>query len=246
MTDAFQFAVQYGYVVLFVWVFAEQIGLPVPSIPFLLTVGALAGAGRLNFAFALVLGLSAALLADLFWYYAGRRRGPKVLQFLCRLSFEPEACVRGTEKVFTKHGARSLLVAKFIPGLNLVAAPLAGLVRMHVLRFLVFDGLGALIWIGVYAGLGYLLSDQLERIAVYAMRLNTSLLFVLAGGILAFITWKYVRHRTLVRKSSASTTFSFGRRTFPWVRGLSPPPSPGPRVAPSPGSPQVFDQFGRG
>lgn len=215
MNDAFQFAVQYGYVVLFVWVFAEQIGVPVPSIPFLLAVGALAGAGRLNFVFALALGVFAALSADLVWYYAGRNRGPKVLHLLCRLSFEPEACVRDTEKVFIKHGERSLLVAKFLPGLSLVAAPLSGLTRMPVLRFLLFDGLGAIIWIGAYAGLGYLFSDQLEQVAAYALRLNASLLLVLVGSVLAFIDWKQMRHRNALRESLKARNLSLAAGAVP-------------------------------
>lgn len=205
MTDAFQFAVQHGYIVLFVWVLAEQIGFPVPSIPFLLAVGALAGAGRLNFVLVVALGILAALLADLLWYYAGRRRGPQVLQLLCRLSFEPEACVHSAQSLFARHGARSLLAAKFIPGFNLVAAPLAGLIRMHLFRFVLFDGVGAFIWVGVYAGLGYLFSDQLQQIAAYAARLSTSLLVILIGSLSAFVGWKYSRRRRALRETGQPT-----------------------------------------
>lgn len=243
MNEALQFAAQHGYVVLFVWVFVEQIGIPVPSIPFLLAVGALAGAGRLNFVLVLALGVSAALLADFVWYCAGRNRGPKVLSLLCRLSFEPEACVRSTEKVFAKHGERSLLVAKFVPGLSLFAAPLAGLVGMQVLRFALLDGLGAFIWMGAYAGLGYLLSDQLEQVAAYALRLNTSLLLVLVGGVSAFIAWKYMRHQRGLRESLASGTLSLTAGTPPASgRGCcSIPPSSRPPAAPSPSSLSVVD-----
>lgn len=199
MAFALQFAVQYGYAVLFIWVLAEQVGLPVPSIPFLLAVGALAGAGQLNFMLVLGFGVLAALLADLLWYYAGRRRGPKVLQLLCRLSFEPEACVHNAQRVFAKHGARSLLVAKFIPGFNLVAAPLAGLIRMRLRRFLLFDGVGAFIWVAGYAGLGYLFSGQLHQIAAYAARLSTSLMVILIGSVSAFVAWKYIKRRRALR-----------------------------------------------
>ncbi len=243
MNEAFQFAAQHGYAVLFVWVFAEQIGVPVPSIPFLLAVGALAGAGRLNFILALTLGVSAALLADLIWFYAGRRRGAKALRLLCRLSFEPEACVRSTEKVFTKHGDRSLLVAKFIPALSLVAAPLAGLIGMNVLRFALFDGLGSFIWMGAYAGLGYLLSDQLEQAAAYALRLNTSLLVVLIGGVLSFIAWKYTRHQRGLRESLASDKLRLTAGTPPASgRGCcSNPPLSRPPAAPPPSSLHAVD-----
>lgn len=247
MNEAFQFAVQYGYVVLVVWVFAEQIGIPVPSIPFLLAVGALAGVGQLNFALVLALGTTAALMADLVWYYAGRRRGPKALQLLCRLSFEPEACVRDTEKVFAKHGARSLLVAKFVPGFNLVAAPLAGLIRMPLLRFSLFDGVGALLWISVYAGLGYLFSDQLEQVAAYAVRLNISLLLVLVVGVLAFLAWKYVRRQQRQRQGLASHDPSLTADTSPAAgRGDWTHPPSRPPTVPSPSSLPAVDHLQRG
>lgn len=202
MNDALQLGVQYGYVVLFVWVFAEQMGFPVPSIPFLLAVGALARAGRLNFGLALALGLLAALLADLLWYRVGSRSGSKLLRWLCRFSPKPEACVGRTQDVLTRYGAGSLLVAKFVPGLNSTAVPLAGSVRMPVPRFLLFDGLGALLWLLGYVGLGYLFSNQLQQVAAYALQLGTWLLVILVGGLSAFIAWNYVQHRHLLRPVS--------------------------------------------
>jgi len=210
MNDALQFGLQHGYVVLFVWVFAEQMGFPVPSIPFLLAVGALARAGRLNFGLALALGLVAALLADLLWYWAGARRGPKLLRLLCRFllcrfSPKPEACVGRTQDMLTRYGAGSLLVTKFVPGLNSAAVPLAGSVRMPLPRFLLFDGLGVLLWLLGYAGLGYLFSNQLQQVAAYALQLGTWLLVILVGGLSAFIAWNYVRNKDPLRPVSPAS-----------------------------------------
>ncbi len=198
--EAIQFLVRQGYTVLFVWVLVEQIGLPLPAIPLLLAAGALAGAGRLNIAIAIGVAVLAALLSDIVWYQIGRHRGSRVLQLLCRISLEPDWCVRRTEDVFARHGARSLLVAKFIPGLNTVAPPLAGIFRMRLPRFLLFDSLGALLWAGGFAGLGYLFSQQLERVAASALRLGTSLVGVLVGGLAAYIIWKYVQRQRFLRQ----------------------------------------------
>lgn len=200
MDEVLQFLLRHGYVVLFVWVLAEQIGFPVPSIPFLLAVGALAGAGRMNLLAAVGLAVLASLVADLAWYETGRRRGQAVLQLLCRISLEPDSCVRRTENVFARHGARSLLFAKFVPGLSTAAPPLAGMFRMRLLHFVLFDGLGALLWVVAYAGPGYLFSDQLERVAAYALGWGTWSAVVVLGGLAAYVGWKYVERQRFLRQ----------------------------------------------
>lgn len=200
MTETLQFLVQHGYTVLFVWVFVEQMGLPLPAPPLLLAAGALAGAEQLNLALATVLPSVAALLADTLGYELGRRRGTQILQLLCRVSLEPDSCVRRTQDVFARHGARSLLVAKFIPGLSTVAPPLAGIFRMRISRFLLFDGLGAFIWVGAFTGLGFLFRDQLERLAASAMGLGTGLVGILMVALAGYIGWKYVQRRRFLRE----------------------------------------------
>ncbi len=195
-----QFLVRHGYAVLFAWVFAEQIGLPMPAAPVLLAAGGLAGTGQMRLWLAVGLAVSAAMLSDLVWYEIGRRRGGQVLNFLCRISLEPDSCVRRTEDAFARHGARSLLVAKFVPGLNMMAPPLAGILGMRRGRFLVFDALGGVVWAGAFAGLGYLFSNQLERIATYAMRLGSWAVAVLVASFVAYIAWKYIERQRFLRK----------------------------------------------
>src|SRR3989475_2500749 len=102
-------------------------GLPLPSMPLLLAAGALSGTGNLNFFAALSYVIAAAVAADSIWYQLGRRKGIAILQLLCKISLEPDSCVRRTEGAFSKQGARSLLLAKFLPGLSTVAPPLAGI-----------------------------------------------------------------------------------------------------------------------
>src|SRR5216117_31852 len=104
MSDTLQSLVQYGYLLLFAFVLAEQIGLPVPAVPILLGVGALAGAGRMSLALAFAAALAAYLPPDLVWYELGRRRGNRVLGLLCRISLEPDSCVRRTENLFMRRG----------------------------------------------------------------------------------------------------------------------------------------------
>src|SRR5205814_8851986 len=128
---ALQCLLRHGYRVLPTLVFAEQVGLPFPATPFLLAAGARAGRGHLSLWFCLALSAISAVLADVLWYQLGRKKGISVLQFLCRISLEPDSCVRRTEGVFAKQGARSLLVAKFVPGLSTAAPPLAGIFHMR-------------------------------------------------------------------------------------------------------------------
>ncbi len=200
MEQALQFLHRHGYAVLFAAVFAEQAGLPIPAIPILLAVGALAGAGEFSFAAAVLVAVLAALLADSLWYQFGRRRGHSVLNLLCRISLEPDSCVRRTEDVFARHGARALLFAKFAPGLSTAAPPLAGMFGMRLSRFLAWDGAGTLLWVGAFSGAGYIFSAQLERIATWALRLGAWLLVLLGSALAGYIAFKYVQRQRFLRQ----------------------------------------------
>jgi len=198
--ETVEFLIRHGYTVVFAWVFFEQLGLPLPAIPVLLAAGALAGTGKLNLALVLGLAVLACLAGDSIWYEIGRRRGGKVLNFLCRISLEPDSCVRRTEATFSKHGAKSLLVAKFVPGLNTAAPPLAGVFHMKLSRFLLFDTLGALGWAGLFIGLGYIFSNQIERVADRATELGGWLLVLALAGLAGYVGWKYFQRQRFLRQ----------------------------------------------
>jgi len=200
MNEVIQFLIRHGYAVLFVWVLAEQIGLPVPAAPLLLAAGALAGRESLNIALACFLAVLASLISDLLWYQIGRQRGESVLSLLCRISLAPDSCVRRTVDLFYRYGVRSLLLAKLIPGLGTVATSLSGIFRIKLWRFLVYDGLGACFWAGLYLGLGYLFSDQIEEVTIDAGRLGISLAGLFLGGLAAYIVWKYIRRQRFLHK----------------------------------------------
>lgn len=198
--NALQFLIDHGASVLFWVVFVEQLGLPIPAIPLLIAAGALVGAGKMSIGVAVLVPVAASVLPDLAWYYLGRIKGGKVLGFLCRLSLEPDSCVRGTENLFLQHGARALLVAKFIPGFSTVAPPLAGIVGMTAGTFLVYDAVGALIWAGVSAGVGALFSNQLEYLAGLFDQAGGLLLMGLLLGLAGFIGYKFHHRQRFLRQ----------------------------------------------
>lgn len=199
MSGIVEFLVRYGYVLLFGWVLAEQLGLPLPAAPLLLAAGALAGRSRMNLLAAVALPVSAAAISDAFWYELGRRRGMKLLEWLCRISLEPDSCVHRTQGHFERSREWALVVAKFIPGLNTMAPPLAGTSRMPWQRFAFFDGLGALLWASVYIGVGYVFSGQIERIASELVFLGRGLFVLVVGGLALYIAWKYFNRRRFLR-----------------------------------------------
>lgn len=202
MNEFVDFLVVHGEVVLFFVVLLEQLGLPLPSMLFLVAAGTLVGAGSLDGTRVIVLSTIASLLADLLWFEIGRRGGLRVLGLLCRISFEPDICVRRTQDMFLRHGLRSLLIAKFIPGFSTIAPPLVGIFRLSFPKFLIFDGLGALIWVVVSVGLGYLFGDQLEVLAVYIARIGVTLGSGFGGIIVAYVGYKFVRRRIMLNKLS--------------------------------------------
>ncbi len=201
MNEVMQFILQHGYLLVFLFVLADQVGVPVPAGPMLLAAGALAGEGWIHFLPAFLAGFFAALGSNLLWYWIGHSKGGSVLSLLCRISLNPDSCVRNTSDFFSRYGARSLLlVSKFIPGLNTIAPPLAGIVRMPLTLFLVYDGLGTGIWVGGMIGLGYALSPQLEVLAESAVKMGAFFVLVLIGGLAAFIGWKYSQRYRFLRR----------------------------------------------
>jgi membrane protein DedA with SNARE-associated domain len=191
---------RHGYAILFCWVLAEQGALPIPSVPLLVVVGSLIRTGRLHPAAAMLCCLAAALLADNVWFQLGRRRGKRILSFLCRISLEPDSCVSQTENSFTRHGLVTVLFAKFVPGLNSVAAPLAGVSGVAVTRFLAVDTLGITIWSSVYMGVGYLFADQLEDVVAHAQRWGSGFVLLVAGLFAAWILRKFIQRRRFLKK----------------------------------------------
>ena len=200
MNDILNFLVRYGALLVFFIVFAEQIGLPLPSPPFLLAAGALAGRREMNGVGVLAAAMLASVLADSIWFYLGRARGGRVLKLLCRISLEPDSCVRRTEDVFMRHGVRGIVTAKFIPGFGTLMPPLAGMFNVKLDRFLVFDGLGSLLYVGTFIALGFCFSDQLQRVVDALSRFGRGAVVMLVTLLVAYIAFKYLQRQRALRR----------------------------------------------
>jgi membrane protein DedA with SNARE-associated domain len=199
MAEMLQFVVAYGYVLLFWSVLAEQAGLPIPASPLLLAVGALAGQHQLNFALAIVIAATGSLIADTFWYFFGKRKGAVVLNWLCKIAIEPDSCVRRTSSTFTRLGYRTLLVCKFVPGLNTATPALAATAGIGFPQFLLFDWLGALLWAGAFAGLGLAFSKQLDRVADDVARFGSWSVVLVVAATASYIAFKFYQRQRFLK-----------------------------------------------
>jgi membrane protein DedA with SNARE-associated domain len=137
---------QHGYLILFAWVLLDQLGLPIPAEPMVLAAGALAGAGHLNLGVCVVIVVIACLPPNLFWYWLGIHHGNKVLTLLCLIELETDACVNRTTSAFHRYGTVALLFAKFVPGLQTIASPMAGLLGVTPRRFITLSTAGSFIY----------------------------------------------------------------------------------------------------
>ncbi|MGA3324358.1 MAG: VTT domain-containing protein [Terriglobia bacterium] len=153
---------QYGFSFIFLTVFAENLGLPVPSYPVILVATALAAPLQLRLPLIFMVCIFAALGGDGIWYQLGRSRGRPILRRLCSLSLSPDSCVHRTERTFQRYGTKSLLVAKFVPGLNTVAPPLAGMLKVAPWRFIAVDLAGITLWAGSAMALGTVFRTEVE------------------------------------------------------------------------------------
>jgi len=203
-TELTRFLIQHGYAVVFFWVLAEQAGIPLPSAPLLLTAGALSAEGRISFYVLLGLTFFGAFISDLMWFQLGRSQGGRMLSLLCRISLEPDSCVKNTENLFVRRGASSLLISKFLPGLNTVAQPMAGIVRLSWLRFLVYDVCGTLFWAGTVLIAGRLFHRQIEDVLALLRRTGASILALAIVAAIGWITFKFIQRRRFIHKLRVS------------------------------------------
>jgi membrane protein DedA with SNARE-associated domain len=199
MTDILDFVVHHGEALIFLYVFADQVGIPVPAVPGLLAMGALAAAGKVSVPLALVASVTGSLLADFIWYGLGRRRGDRVLRLLCKISFEPDSCVRRTEDVFLRYGMRSLIFAKFVPGLSTVAPPLAGMIGVGLPRFAAYSALAALLWTGTWGGLGYFAGEALQQVTDQSGRFGRLAFAFVAACIMVYVLVKWIQRQLFLR-----------------------------------------------
>ena len=189
----------YGYLIVFGWVMLEQLGIPLPSTPILLTAGTLTATHHMRIAWIVLAVMTASAISDSIWFRLGGRYGSAVTRWICRFSIEAASCVRRTEDVLTRKGPNGLLLAKFIPGLNTMAAPLAGQSKMPYRTFLLYDLAGTFIWATSIVVVGRFFGDAIRRnngLLQWMGRSAFALVFLVVIGILIY---KYVRQRAFLR-----------------------------------------------
>jgi membrane protein DedA with SNARE-associated domain/rhodanese-related sulfurtransferase len=190
----------YGLAFVFINVLALQAGLPVPAYPTLIVTGALAARGGYSLPALLGTAVAASLIADLSWYSLGRRVGGPVLRTLCRISLSPDSCVRQTEAIFTRWGAQSLMVAKFIPGFASVATAMAGVLRVPLWRFIPSDAIGAALWSGVAIALGYIFRNAIDDVLTVLQELGKIGLVLIVLAFFAYLFWKWLQRKRFIRQ----------------------------------------------
>lgn len=207
MEQALAIFEQYGLIAVFIAVFLEQVGAPLPALPVLLLAGALAAADPMFGVSALAVAILASTLGDYAWYWGGRRYGHRVLKLLCRVSLSPDTCVRRSELSFQRWGVASLVLAKFVPGISTVAPPIAGALGIRPLTFLLFNGAGSALWAGAGIAAGVLFNDQIDWMLAQLADLGGHamvLLGVLLGlyiGYRAWDRWRFVKALRMARIS---------------------------------------------
>jgi membrane protein DedA with SNARE-associated domain/rhodanese-related sulfurtransferase len=184
---------QYGLFAVFLSVFIEQLGAPVPAVPILLLAGMTSANNSIFAVEALSIAAFASMLADLLWFYAGRRFGRRVLALICRISISPDGCVRQSELSFARRGEATLVIAKFIPGLSTLASPLAGAIGMSAASFMIFNLAGALLWAGSAIIGGLLFHEQVGELIEVMSNLGSFAIVIgtcLLGIYIAARAWR--------------------------------------------------------
>jgi len=186
---------EHHHLVVFAWAFLAQLGLPVPALPMLLGAGALAGLGHMSLALAVATATGATLLADTIWYTVGRARGDRILGLLARFSLVQEVSIGRAKHTFLTHRVRCLIVAKFLPGLNPIAASLAGISAISPVEFLCCNAAGAVLWAAAWMTIGYFCADLTGAIVHGAGRLGAPLLGAVGTAIVACLVFRHMRRR---------------------------------------------------
>jgi membrane protein DedA with SNARE-associated domain/rhodanese-related sulfurtransferase len=204
MNPQVQDIIRHGYLWLFLVALLERIGLPLLVTPIVIAAGAVAGLrDDLSLLGIVVVTVVATELGDLVWFELGRRQGSSVLRLLCKISLEPDSCVRKSEDAFARHTTTSLITSKFIPGVGRLAAPVAGMSGMSRARFLLVNALGTLLWTVIFALVGFIPARKLP-IDVLLERAAGWLLVLLAIAVLANVIWKYVQREKFIRSLRVS------------------------------------------
>jgi len=190
---------QHGLVLVFANVLLTQTGVPLPAVPLLIVAGAFVAQGQIALFPLILVSVAASLIGDALWYVAGRLYGYRILRTLCRVSIEPDSCVKQTETVFERWGAPSLMIAKYVPGFSTIAPPLAGTMRVGFPSFLGYSAVAALLWAGLPIALGAIFSTEVERALKWLEGMGTGAAVVIATVVALYVGVKLAQRYLLIR-----------------------------------------------
>jgi membrane protein DedA with SNARE-associated domain/rhodanese-related sulfurtransferase len=185
----------YGVLIVFGIVLVEQFGLPIPAYPILIVAGALSVNADVSWQAVWLAAIVACLICDAFWFRAGRFYGKRILRLLCKISLSPDSCVNQTEDRFRKFGAKSLLVSKFVPGFNTIAAPLSGAMGVKPRLFLLYAISGAALWSGTGILLGAWFHNSVDGVLDTLSTMGSTALIAVASTLALFVAFKYAERR---------------------------------------------------
>lgn len=177
----------------FLSVLITQLGMPVPAVPMLILGGTMAAMGQASYAGMLCAAIGATMLADSLWFFAGRLRGRRLLNGLVRFSLSLDTTVRIARNVFERYGAPLLVLAKFLPGLGLVSAPLLGTTAVGVRVFLLWDLAGASLWASVWLFGGALMHDEIVQLVLWVRHSGGTIFDAFAAIFVTFLLYRWVR-----------------------------------------------------
>ena len=181
-------------------VLAQQIGLPIPSVVFLMAAGAHAAHRGMQPVIIVALGVAGCLAGDGVWFWIGRRWGSKAMRVLCRFTGDPRNCSRNAQERFRRHGLRLLTVAKFLPGVDAVMPPIAGAEGVPVMVFFAIDAAGSLLWSAAYVGLGYIFSKQLDLAISSVQHFGTAIGLGIGVPIALYVGWRGLVLARMIRQ----------------------------------------------
>lgn len=199
MNTLIAWLLDHGVPIVFAVTLAARIGVPVPAAPLLVVAGGLSAGGQLSAPAVLMAALVANLVGDAAWFIAGRRHGYRILRLLCRISLSPDTCVRQSESLILRWGGASLVAAKFVPGVSVVAAPMAGAMAMPWKNFLLYGLAAAGAWSLLFLGLGLVFHREIQQVLDAMASAGTVALLLLALAVAALVGWRFWRRRRALR-----------------------------------------------
>ncbi len=196
MNDLVALVAAHGALLVFAATLAARIGAPVPAAPFLVAAASLQG---VSLAAVLAAAVFASVLGDGAWFLAGRRYGYRMLRLLCKVSISPDSCVTQSESFFGRWGGLSLLAAKFLPGVSVVAPPMAGALGMSTRAFVGYEMLASAVWAGCFLVLGFVFRGQIQAVLDSLSTMGGGALVALAIVVIAYLALRYWRRRHFLR-----------------------------------------------